>query len=359
MRKTFKYRLYPNKAQERIILATLEHCRLLYNRLLGERKEAYEKEKHTLSAYTQINSFPIRKEAIPALKTVHSQVLQDVAKRLDKAFQAFFRRVKSGAKPGYPRFQPIQRYHSFTYPQTGWQVTGRTVKLSKIGDVRMKLHRAIEGTIKTATVIAKNGRYYLAFACEITTGDITVNTLPPVGIDLGIKHLAITSDGEFFETPQYLRKSERQLKRLQRQVARRQKGSTRRKKAVRQLARGHEHIANQRADNAHKVSRSLVSRYSRIAFEDLKIVNMTQNHHLAKSITDAGWNRLVQCTTYKAESAGGRVVLVDPYNTTQECSKCHALVHKELKDRVHHCPQCGYVQDRDINAAENILARAV
>lgn len=336
-----KYRIYPNKAQEQIILETLEHCRLLYNRLLGERKEAYAKEKHTVSAYTQINSFPVRKEAIPELNTVHSQVLQDVAKRLDKAFQAFFRRVKRGEKPGYPRFQPIQRYHSFTYPQAGWKVSDRIVTLSKIGDVRIKLHRPIEGVIKTATVIVKNGRYYLAFSCEIATADVPARVLPSVGIDLGLKHLAITSDGEVFETPKYLRKSERKLKRLQRQVTRRKKGSQRRKKAVRQLAGAYEHVANQRADNAHKVSRSLVSQYSLIAFEDLTILNMTQNHHLANSITDAGWNMLVQFTTYKAASAGCRVVQVNPYNTTQECSRCHALVHKELKDRIHDCPQCG------------------
>lgn len=142
-------------------------------------------------------------------------------------------------------------------------------------------------------------------------------------------------------------------------MSRRKKGSTRRKKAVRQLARLHEHIANQRADNAHTVSRDLVTRYGLVAFEDLKIVNMTQNHHLAKSIADAGWKMLVRFTTNKVESAGCRVVPVNPYNTTQECSQCHALVHKELKDRTHHCPHCGYVQDRDINAAENIRARAV
>ena len=359
MRKTFQYRIYPNKAQEQIILETLEHCRLLYNRLLGERKEAYEKGKHTLSAYTPQQSFAARKEAIPELKTVHSQVLQDVAKRLDKAFQAFFRRVQSGEKPGYPRFQPIPRDHSFTYPQAGWKVSDRTVTLSKIGEVQITLHRPIEGTIKTVTVIAKNGRYYLAFSCEVAMNSIPVSVRPAVGIDLGLKHLVTTSDGEFFETPKHLRKSERKLKRLQRQVSRRHKGSHRRKKVVRQLARCHEHIAHQRADNAHKVSRDLVSRYSLIAFEDLKIVNMTQNHHLAKSITDAGWNMLVQFTAYKAESAGCRVVQVHPYNTTQECSRCHALVHKERKDRMHHCPHCGYVQDRDINAAENILARAV
>ncbi len=359
MRKSFKYRIYPNRVQEQLILETLEHCRLLYNRLLGERKDAYTKFQHTLSAYTQINSFPVRKEAIPELKTVHSQVLQDVAKRLDKAFQAFFQRVKSGEKPGYPRFQPVPRYHSFTYPQTGWKLSDRTVTLSKIGEVRMKRHRPIEGEIKTATVIAKNGKYYVAFSCDLSEQTPPATRKPSVGADLGLKHLAITSDGEFFEAPKHLRKSERKLKRLQRQVSRRKKGSKRRQKAVRQLARWHEHIANQRADNAHKVSRDLVTRYGLIVFEDLKILNMTHNHHLAKSIADAGWNQLVQFTTYKAESAGSRVQLVNPYNTTQECSRCHAIVHKELKDRVHHCPYCGYVQDRDINAAENILARAV
>jgi putative transposase len=225
--------------------------------------------------------------------------------------------------------------------------------------VRIKRHRSIDGIIKTATVIAQNGRYYLAFSCEIATGDIPASALPPVGIDLGIQPLAIRSDGECFETPKDLRKSERQRKRLQRPVARRKKGSKRRKKAVRQLARAYEHVATPRADNAHKVSRSLVSQYSLRAFEDVKILNMTQNHNLAKSIKDAGGNILVQFTAYKAESAGCRVVLGNPYNTTQACSQCHARVHKELTDRIHHCPQCGYVQDRDINAAENILARAV
>ena len=362
MRKSFKYRIYPTKAQEQIILETLEHCRLLYNRLLGERKDAYEKSQHALSRYTQQNSLPMRKEAIPALTHIHSQVLQDVTRRLDKAFQAFFRRVRNkDSKAGYPRFQPIQRYHSFTYPQAvkAWDKIARTVTLSKIGEVRIKLHRPIEGEIKTASVIVKNGKYYAAFSCVLPDVESIENDNPPVGIDLGLKYLAITSDGEFFETPKHLRKSERKLKYLQRQVSRRKKGSKRRKKAVRQLARCHEHIANQRRDNAHKVSRDLVTQYSLIAFEDLKILNMTQNHHLAKSIADAGWNTLVRFTTYKAESAGCRVVLVNPYNTTQECSQCHALVHKELKDRIHDCPHCGYVQDRDINAAENILARAV
>ena len=358
MRKSFKYRIYPTNTQEQIILETLEHCRLLYNRLLGERKDAYAKFQHTLSVYTQINSFPVRKDVIPALTSIYAQVLQDVARRLDKAFQAFFRRMKKGEKPGYPRFKPIAGYHSFTYPQKGWKFLNNKIHLSKIGVVRMKRHRPIEGKIKTCSVIAKNGRYYVSFSCEVDTHALPA-TDAVVGIDLGLKHLAITSDGEFFEHPRFLRKSERKLKYLQRQVSRRKKGSKRRKKATRMLARLHEHIANQRRNNAHKISRQLVNTYGLIAFEDLKILNMTQNHHLAKSIADAGWNQLIEFTTYKAESAGRRVVLVDPRNTSQLCSRCHVIVRKELKDRVHRCPHCGYVQDRDINAAENILQRAL
>lgn len=160
MRQSFKYRLYPNKAQQQIIEDTLEHCRLLYNRLLAERKEAYEKSGKTLSYVVQANSFPARKQAIPALTSVHSQVLQNVAKRLDKAFDAFFRRVKAGEKPGYPRFKSFGRYHSFTYPQGGYTIEQGRVHLSKIGTVKIKLHRPIEGTIKTCTVVVKNGRYY-------------------------------------------------------------------------------------------------------------------------------------------------------------------------------------------------------
>ncbi len=159
MRQSFKYRLYPNKTQQKIIDETLEHCRLLYNRLLAERQEAYEKSGKTLSYVAQANSFPARKAAIPVLQSVHSQVLQDVAKRLDKAFQAFFRRVKNGEKPGYPRFKSFGRYHSFTYPQGGYAMRDGRIHLSKIGDVKVKLHRPIEGTIKTCTIVAKNGHY--------------------------------------------------------------------------------------------------------------------------------------------------------------------------------------------------------
>lgn len=358
MRKAYKFRLYPTKEQRERIQFTLERCRLLYNRLLEERRIAYETDKTTLNYYNQANTFNERKQHVPALKQVHSQVLQDVAKRLDKAFHAFFRRVKSGETPGYPRFKSVGRYNSFTYPQGGYSLDGSKLRLSKIGDVKIKLHRQPQGKIKTCTVIVKNGKYYACLSCEVES-----DPLQPcddaVGIDLGVKHLAITSDGEFYEHPKFLRESERKLRRKQRMVSRRKKGSHRRRKAIQELSELHEHIANQRKDYAHKVSRKLVNQYGLIAFENLNTQGMIKNHHLAKSIVDASWNQLVTYTTYKAEEAGRRVVLVDPKNTSQLCSNCGEIVPKKLSERVHRCEHCGYVQDRDVNAAQNILKRAI
>ncbi|WDL96450.1 RNA-guided endonuclease InsQ/TnpB family protein [Alicyclobacillus sp. ALC3] len=358
MRKAYKYRLYPTKEQEEKIQFTLERCRLLYNRLLDERRFVYETDKTTLNYYAQANTLNERKKYIPALTQVHSQVLQDVVKRLDKAFQAFFRRVKAGETPGYPRFKSAGRYDSFTYPQSGYSINGNQITLSKIGGVKIKLHRQPQGTIKTCTVTVKNGKYYASLSCEVEP-----NALPEskeaVGIDLGVKHLAITSDGEFYEHPKFLRESERTLHRKQRSVSRKKKGSVRRRKNIRELARLHEHIANQRRDYAHKVSRKLVNGYGLLAFENLNVQGMVRNHHLAKSIVDASWNQLVQYTTYKAEEAGRRVVLVDPKNTSQQCSNCGKIVPKKLSERIHRCEHCGYVQDRDVNAAQNILKRAL
>ncbi len=354
---TYKYRLYPNREQRKAIDFTVERCRLLYNRLLDERIHAYRNKGKSLTYYDQAYTFNKRKAAIPALKQVYSQVLQDVAKRLDKAFQAFFRRVKAGEKPGFPRFKPATQYDSFTYPQSGYKLERNKLKLSKIGDVRIKLHRPVEGKIKTCTIIQKNGKYYACLSAEVEP-----KQLPPcmdaVGVDLGVKTLAVTSDGAYFESPKYLRKSENYLKRLQRSVSRKKKGSNRRKKAVRVIAGLHEHVANQRKDNAHKVSRQLVNRYGLIAFEDLNVLGMTQNHHLAKSIIDSGWSQLVAFTSYKAESAGRIVKQVDPRHTSQLCSNCGEVVKKQLKDREHRCPYCRFVGNRDENAAVNILKRA-
>lgn len=354
---SYKYRLYPTKEQKQTIQFTLERCRLLYNRLLEERILAYRNEEKTLSYFDQTKAITERKKYIPALKEVFTQVLHDVAKRLDKAYQAFYRRVKAGETPGFPRFKPATQYDSFTYKQGGHKLQGNKLSLSKIGVIKIKLHRPVEGNIKTCTVSQKNGKYYACLVAEVEAKRLPEST-DAVGIDLGIKTLAVTSDGTYFKSPKYLRKSEKRLKRLQRSVSRKKKGSNRRRKAVQILARLHEHVANQRKDYAHKVSRQLVNRYGLIAFEDLDVQGMMKNHQLAKSIADASWSQLVQFTTYKAESAGRVVVHVDPRHTSQLCSNCGEIVKKTLKDREHHCPHCGYNADRDENAAINILKRA-
>ncbi|WP_044640419.1 RNA-guided endonuclease InsQ/TnpB family protein [Risungbinella massiliensis] len=356
MMKSYKFKIEPNRVQRERIETTLNLCRWLYNTALEQRNFSYEKRGISVNYNMQQNELPRLKQEFPEFKQVQSQVLQDILRRLDKAFKGFFRRIKAGEKAGYPRFQGKNRYDSFTYPQSGFSLDGKYLKLSKIGNVRIKCHRQVEGKIKTCTIIRKNGKYYACFSCEIET--ITHSTGKQVGVDLGVRHLAITSDGEFFEHPKYFRKSERKLKRLQRIVSKRKKGSNRRRKAVALLAKLHEYIANQRKDIAHKISRYLVDRYDLIAFEDLNIKGMVLNHKLAKSIVDAGWNQLVQFTSYKAEYAGKQVIQVDPYNTSQACSKCGQIVKKERKDRVHSC-SCGYTEDRDVNAARNILHKAV
>lgn len=353
--KTFQYKLKPTKEQTEIIQQTLNLCRWLYNTGLEQRIVAYKKQKKTISLYAQRMELPQLKKELPFFKDIHSQVLQNVLERLDKAYQAFFRRLKTGEKAGFPRFKGANRYNSFTYVQSGFALNGKLLKLSKIGNVRIQYHRPVNGTIKTCTITQKNGSYYACFSCEMEVTSIpSGGSTNAIGIDLGVRHLAITSDGEFYENPKHLRSLERNLKTKQRKMAKKKKGSARRKKAVRQLAKLHEHIANKRKDTAHKTSRKLVNQYDVLVFENLNIQGMLKNHLLSKSIADSGWRQLIEYTTYKAENAGKQVVLVNPYNTTQRCSKCKTLVKKTLKDRIHAC-SCGYMADRDVNAAENIL----
>ena len=235
---------------------------------------------------------------------------------------------------------------------------GSKLKLSKVGEVKIKLHRPLQGVVKTCTIIVKNDKCYACFSCEVQPKPLPRSTAS-IGVDLGLKHLVVTSDGETFEAPKALRLNERKLKRQQRAVSRKRKGSNRRKKQVQRLARQHEKVANQRRDHAHKTSRTLVDRYGFLAFEDLNIKGMMKNRHVAKSIADAGWGQLVQFMAYKAERAGRVVVQVDPQYTSQNCSHCDKLVPKTLSERIHRCPHCGYTADRDVNAALNILKRAL
>lgn len=353
---TFKYRLYPSQTQERLLDQTLETCRRWYNICLAERKDAYEGEKRSIGKFEQLANVKTYRKENPYAGQVHSHVLQVVTADLDKAFQAFFRRVKAGETPGYPRFRGRDRFDSFGLKEygNGFKLDGRRLKLSGIGRVAVRWHRPIEGQIKTLRIRRQAGKWYVCFSCEVEAQPLEPTGLE-VGIDAGIASLFTTSDGEHVENPKWYRSEQAKLCILQRRVSRRKKGGANRRKAVRALQRQHEHIANQRSDFLMKTVHSLIVRYDCIAIEDLQIVNMAQNHHLAKSILDAGWGNFRQQLTFKAECAGKTVVAVPPAYTSKTCSGCGTIFETlTLADRWVRC-ECGLSMDRDENAACNLL----
>lgn len=356
--KTYKYRLYPTKYQAEKLASALECCRLLYNCALEQRKVAYRQFGVSVRRLDQQAELLEIKKSFPEYKGIHSQVLQEVILRVDKSFQNFFRRLKNNEKPGYPRYKGYGWYDSFTYPQSGFSLFDNSkgyqrLKLSKIGNIKVKLHRCIKGTIKTCTIKREVDKWYVCFACEVEP-EILPKTNKSVGIDVGLEKFATLSDGVIIENPRFLRESEAKLKHEQRKLSRKKKGSNSRKKQKHRLAKIHRKIKNQRNDFLHKESCKLVKTYDTIVFEDLKIKNMVKNHKLAKSISDASWSKFIEYTSYKAESAGKQVILVNPRNTSQICSSCGNTVKKSLSVRTHKC-SCGLVLDRDINAAINIL----
>ena len=356
VRKSFQFRLYPTKKQAKILQGQLDECRWLYNELLEQRKLAHDEIDTSLSKYQQSMFLPFLKEERPALAQVHSQVLQNVVDRLDKAFQAFFRRCKSNEKPGFPRFRGMHRYNSFCYPQSGFAVIGKELKLSKIGSIRIKMHRQIEGEIKTCT-LRKNasGDWDVSLSCEVK-----IDPSPPkqeaIGIDVGLSHFATLSNGQEIANPRFFRQGEKALAKAQRKLSKLKKGTPERRKQGKATAKIHEKISNQRKDFCHKESKKIVDQYQYICLEDLNIKNMIEGSHFAKNITDASWNQFRQFLTYKAAEAGRKLGLANPAYTTQDCSQCGHRERKELSDRKHNCSQCGYRTDRDHNAAQNILA---
>ena len=342
--RTFKYRLYPSKAQTTRLNSILALCCELYNAGLQERRDAYRLQRKFIRYVEQANQLPELKQARPELNDIHSQVLQDVLRRLDKTFQAFFRRVKErGVRAGFPRFKSRKRYDSLTYAQSGFAIKGDKLRLSKIGDVRIKLHRPVEGKVKTLTIArSATGKWYACFSAEVEPQPLPANETS-VGIDVGLSHFATLSTGEKIDNPRFFRSDEKALAKAQRREKR---------KATRRI---HERIANRRRNFSHQLSQALVSMFGLIVFEDLNIKGMVRNHCLSKSIQDAAWSQLIQYTIYKAADAGREVRTVDPRGTSQRCSACEAIVVKDLSQRVHSC-WCGIRLDRDHNAAINILA---
>jgi len=348
MRKTFKYRLYPNKQQQRLLEQQLKECRWLYNHLLAERKSAWEERQESVRLYDQQATLPALKAERPALAHVNAQVLQNVAVRIDLAFQAFFRRVRKGETPGYPRFRGRGRYDSLTYPQapSGCKLDAENLRLRLhgVGKVKVRVHRAMEGIPKTATITrSSTGKWSVCFSCECAEPFPLPETGQQVGIDVGLKTFATLSSGAEVANPRFFRREEGTLAKVQRRLSKEEEGTPQRAKRRRVVARVHERIAWRRGDFTHQYSRRIVNAFDLIAVEDLSVMGMMHNHCLAKSIHDAAW-------------AGRKYVAVNPAYTSQECSGCGHRQTLSLSDRSYTCPWCGAVLDRDLNAARNILA---
>jgi len=385
MRKTFKYRIYPTQETERKLVWTLTRCRELYNAALSERKDAYKYTGKRVNYYDQQNDLPeIKAEIREEYQDIATHVLQDVLRRLDKAFQNFFRRCKNGENPGYPRFQSRNRYDSFTYPDgAGWKLTIKeqgkklkgTLHLTKIGESKIILHRPIIGKIKTVTIKREIDEWYVTFSCEVEEPEKLPTSYEDVGIDLGVTHLATLSNGEMIEHPRYYRKAQKVFEQRQQALSRKKRGSHRRDKARKAVAKAHRKIARQRKDFQQKAAKTLVERYQVLVFEDIQTSNLTRKPKpkqdengtylpngasakggLNKSILDAGWSQFVQVCTYKAAWAGRTLIKVDPKFTSQVCSGCGQVRKKDLSERWHRC-DCGTELDRDVNAAINILER--
>lgn len=340
----------------------LDLTRELYNAALQERRDAWRKAGKSVTLYEQMRLLGEVKAVRPEYKEVYAQVLQETLKRLDRAFQGFFSRVKRGEKAGYPRFRGRGWWDSFTFPQVwregNWVGPGKPldngkVKVPGVGHVRIKWHRPLEGVPKTLTLKRSAGRWYAVYTCDVPS-----QPLPPseaaVGIDLGLSHFVATSEGETFAPPRAYRKAEARLKRTQRALSKKRRGSHRRRKLKNRLARQHRKVANQRKDFHHKLARHLVNRYGTIVHEDLNTSGLARTP-LAKSVLDAGWASLIAILSAKAVSAGRRVVAVRPHGTSQICPECGSIKKKELSERIHSC-ECGCVLDRDVAAAKVILA---
>ncbi len=355
LRKAFRYRLYPNRAQAEALTGQLAAACTLYNAALQERRDAWRMGRNRVTHYDQVNQLKsIRAAGDTDLASFNA--CQDVLRRVDLAFQAFFRRRLAGEKAGFPRFKPRSRYDSYTFTHYGagckLRDNGR-LYVQGVGELKLKLHRPLEGVVRTLALKREAGRWYASFGVEVPVPAPMPPTGQVVGIDIGLASFAVTSDGTVFDNPQHYRDAQAKLRRASRKMTRRKKGSNRRSKAVQSLQRVHAHVRHQRADFHHKVSRKLVNAYDLIAVEDLNIHAMGGTM-LGKSIYEAGWAGFLYRVTYKAEWAGRTLVKVNAYGTSQRCP-CGAAVPKRIKQRWHRCPNCGLSVGRDHASALEIL----
>jgi putative transposase len=383
--KTYKEKLRPTPAQERTLEQVLWRCRTLYNTALEQRIFLWRQRGLSMSRYAQEAELKTLRAELPEYRALHSHVVQDVLARLEKTYLAFFRRVANGEQPGFPRFHGKDRYHSFTYKEygNGARLDNSYVVLSKIGRIAVRWSRPIQGTIKTITISKEADGWYVCCSCAEVPAEPLPLTGKETGIDVGLKVFLITADGDPTPNPRWYRKAEKQLQKAQRRVSRRKKGSKRRAKAVQVLAKQHQHVRRQRSDFYHKTALDLVRAYDVIYVEAIQPANLSrrpapkQDEHghyvhngasrkagLNKSILDAGWRHFLSILAFKAACAGKRVEAVPPAYTSQDCANvladgtiCGERIFKALSVRTHICPKCGYVADRDENAARTIFWR--
>lgn len=359
--KTFRYRLEPNLEQRQLFARFAGCSRFVFNHALAARKAHLAAEGKNISYVQQSKELPILKnvEETAWLGEVHSQVLQQALKDLDSAYQHFFRRLKNGETPGFPRFKKKGDRDSFRYPQDV-KVEASRVFLPKIGWVKYRNSRAAEGKLKQATVKREGDHWFIYLVCQVELPDpipVAISEECAVGIDVGLKNFAVLSDGTRIENPRFLEKTSAKLKKAHRKLDRKVKGSNNRKKQAARVARLYTKARNSRKDFAHKVSTAIVKNHDVIAVEDLNIAGMVKNRLLSRAISDVGWGMFLGMLNYKAEWAGKHFVKIGRFEpTSQRCSGCGARKPTPLSVRIYECDSCGVVKDRDWNASLNIRA---
>lgn len=365
MIRTYKYRLYTNKSQRDALDFILWQQRILYNAALEQRKTVYEATGKGVSYVDQWAHFrDVRNTNPDTFGLVNATSLQQLLRRVDKAYRAFFRRLKAGETPGYPRFKGRNRFHSMEYKHgDGVKLYQNDrgqmrLRIQNVGHVKVKYHRDLPADSRIKHVVIKRslGNWYVTLMVEFEPLPFPPPTGEAVGIDMGLKSLLALSDGTLIDNPRWLRVSQKRLRVLNRKLARQKKGGTNWRKTADQLAGLHSRIANQRGDFWHKTTRQLVNQYDLICIENLTLGFMTANRRLALSAHDAALGEFRSLLAYKAEEAGKFVVPVPPQYTSQVCSGCETIVAKSLRVRMHRCDGCGLELDRDVNAARNILA---